>query len=665
MKLLYIYIQDFGELLKNQDFEFSNEYIVNYVIEKQQFSISKNPNYIDGFYGKVISDITAIVGVNGVGKTTLLNLIGRNLKDRIELSNINKSRKIIDKYFMIYHVKDNIFYFEGVGNIEINNLDGYNELLMRNRTVFNSFYFECDNNKYEITEYDNEVNDKIVYINSDYLKSSSDLKDLNISKDGKGIFLPRILGNSLSLVEWYKVYVDLFNEKMVNSAKISMLFNKNEMVKKSEFFVFEPTEKWCTYQVDERLTYTQENIQDFFSHFISCIVYYYVQLSSKVCEKKCHYEWNKLRDKYSGKISFSKSVYNDIFQECINIIERNASIIAREEVCAIIEYIKNVSNLFFAIYDIKEHLIPGINEFQLRLSGAAKNKKIESFFSCYMKMKDFIDYNFGNHRVREDFIYYEDIGTFKYHGNNLNLENPIDLCRVNLSTGEKNLIELLSKIAHEVRNYCKIQQFRITGEKKTYIILVDEIEATMHLEWSRVLLEYIIKYLERQTLDLFEKSFTYEELGIKVQLVFTTHSPFLLSDLNSSSIIALELKDRRTKKKSNISSFAQNIQRVMNNEFFIKDCYGEFAQNKVQEIIKRLNSDDELNDDEKVTIKLTIDEIGEPLLKNKLIASYMGRIKNESDISYEELTLVNKLKDIYGDLNNVDIVEKIRLLLKD
>ncbi|MBU3175193.1 hypothetical protein KPL47_02290 [Clostridium estertheticum] len=101
----------------------------------------------------------------------------------------------------------------------------------------------------------------------------------------------------------------------------------------------------------------------------------------------------------------------------------------------------------------------------------------------------------------------------------------------------------------------------------------------------------------------------------------------------------------------------------MNNEFFIKDCYGTFAQNKIQEIIQRLDNKESLNDDEKKAIKLTIEEIGEPLLKNKLEEVYIEKLNKDNDISYKEIKLINRLKDVYRDLNNKDIIEKIKILL--
>ena len=139
----------------------------------------------------------------------------------------------------------------------------------------------------------------------------------------------------------------------------------------------------------------------------------------------------------------------------------------------------------------------------------------------------------------------------------------------------------------------------------------------------------------------------------------------MLSDLNRNSIIALDLKDGKVIKKEEIGAFAQNIQRIMNNEFFIKDCYGAFAQKKIQEVIKKLNSNEILTDVEKETIRLIIEEVGEPLLKNKLNEKYINKLLLEEDsVNLEEVRLIKKLKDIYVNLDEDELMERLKTILK-
>ena len=71
MKLLYLWIENYKDIIKNQSFNISSAYNISYDEKTNTLYISKNGNYIENFYGKNMLDITAIVGNNGAGKTTL------------------------------------------------------------------------------------------------------------------------------------------------------------------------------------------------------------------------------------------------------------------------------------------------------------------------------------------------------------------------------------------------------------------------------------------------------------------------------------------------------------------------------------------------------------------------------------------------------------------
>lgn len=661
MKLLYAYIESFGELFQDEEFIFSNEFIISYSKSNQMLTINKNVNYLNKFYGEIISDITAIVGKNGVGKTTLLNLIGRSFKDRLELSNINEKREISDGYFLIYHVTDNIFYVEGGGKNFIKNIESN---INAKNSKFYSFYFEDNNCNYKIIKYENKVREKILYVNSEYVRSTEDLITARIGNEEERIFLPRISGDNLSLVDWYLVYIDLCKQNMVSSEEITILFHKNDNIKYEKDFIIQPSVKKCTYNID-RIIYTEENIEDFYSHLMSCIVGYYIKLSGKICKEEGYREnLRKLRDKYEDKTIFSRLEYKSIFEECETIIKSNRLAYRYDEVEILIKFIEHVNKLFFALYNIKQYIIPGINEFKLKLSGINKSDEIEEFFHIFTELKEFINNTFGLNDEKEDAQDYKDDYSHKYYGNDLVVDMPFDIYRVNISTGEKNLIGLLSTIMNELKSFSGLQSFSMSHQDKTYIILVDEIELGMHLDWSRNLINFIIEYVKNQVLNIGGRSLTCIDLKIKIQLIITTHSPFLLSDLNRNSIIALDLENGKAVKKKGISAFAQNIQRIMNNEFFIHDCYGAFAQNKIQNVIKRLNSEKELTDDEKETIRLIIEEVGEPLLKNKLNEKYNDKLIGENSDNFEERRLINKLKEIYGNLDDKELIERLKTILK-
>lgn len=72
---MYVWIEEYG-LIENQGFNFSREYEFSY--DTNTNKLSKNPRNSplpNDFFGKKITNITAIIGQNGSGKTTLLEFI--------------------------------------------------------------------------------------------------------------------------------------------------------------------------------------------------------------------------------------------------------------------------------------------------------------------------------------------------------------------------------------------------------------------------------------------------------------------------------------------------------------------------------------------------------------------------------------------------------------
>mgnify|MGYP006943733145 CR=1 FL=1 len=69
--------------------------------------------------------------------------------------------------------------------------------------------------------------------------------------------------------------------------------------------------------------------------------------------------------------------------------------------------------------------------------------------------------------------------------------------------------------------------------------------------------------------------------GTYINLILTTHSPFLLSDIPDKHILYMTDKDRPEGK-----TFGSNIYDLLNQQFFMDDTIGQFASDKINELIK-------------------------------------------------------------------------------
>ncbi|APB72489.1 AAA family ATPase [Paenibacillus polymyxa] len=665
MKLLYMYVESLGDIFSDIFFNFSSEYIVEYDKAYNRILIKSNPKYFKNFYGKSISDITAIVGKNGSGKSSILEIVGREIRERIELLKI-EGGEIKDRYFMIFHVEKNIFYFEGVGIVQIENIIDRENISQENSDIVRSFYFRNnDEGIYTIDKiYEREIKDRIIYIRDDLIRSSSNSHIL--FNPSYAEFIPRVTGSVFSWVDWYNIYLDLFQENIIQSPNIHILFQTSDYLKNLNDGFFIPSmRKSSGERIGGMLVVEEELMEDFFSRMFYLLLNSIVVSGDTLLTDEQTDELHTINRKYHEKITYSLNDYLEIFEEYSGVFKKK-NYAYSEEVVLIENYIMHVKEYFQALYQVKDHILPGVDEFKLVVPSSYKVDNIINFFYCLTKLRDFIMYHFKYDRRNKD-VFDEDELNTRYSGQQIEIRMPFYIERVQLSTGEKKILELLSIIVHEIYETTVNQRIGLMNHKirKNIIILIDEIESTMHLEWSRNLINYVVSYLDEMILPDYFSYMKYIEVGVSVQLIMTTHSPFLLSDLNKDSIIALEFVEGKVHKRESIKAFAQNIQRVMNNEFFIKDCYGAFAQNKINQIIKLCNKEERLSKGEKKKIRYVIEEIGEPILRKKLEEKFMQKLKDDSDIQAEEVGLLSKIEQLYEGLTQNQIVDKIRKILND
>jgi len=162
-----------------------------------------------------------------------------------------------------------------------------------------------------------------------------------------------------------------------------------------------------------------------------------------------------------------------------------------------------------------------------------------------------------------------------------------------LSTGEKSLFSQF------VNLFCGIDE----KESSNNLILLDEPDNYLHPNWKKVYVNELIAFLENS----FPKK--------KFQIIFTTHSPFLLSDLPKENIIFLK-KGKQV--YPDIETFGANIHTLLSHGFFMKDgLMGKFAKGKIDEAIKILNQKKLSGEDIKYCENI-ISIVGEPILKRQL-----------------------------------------------
>ncbi|WP_199558755.1 AAA family ATPase [Paenibacillus curdlanolyticus] len=148
-----------------------------------------------------------------------------------------------------------------------------------------------------------------------------------------------------------------------------------------------------------------------------------------------------------------------------------------------------------------------------------------------------------------------------------------------LSTGESNLLSLFARM-HAVlkpevdggRGTKLVNDF-INGEVmcEQVLLLIDEADLSYHPRWQ-------LKYVSA-LLDAVSSLYSY----YKVQILLTTHSPLLLSDIPKSQVLYL----RQGKVHLNTEhqeTFGQNIYTLFNDAFFVDKTAGEFSDRMIRSV---------------------------------------------------------------------------------
>ena len=186
-----------------------------------------------------------------------------------------------------------------------------------------------------------------------------------------------------------------------------------------------------------------------------------------------------------------------------------------------------------------------------------------------------------------------------------------------LSSGEQQYFNALNTIVYHILNLDSIQ-----NHYSRVNVIFDEIELYFHPEFQRRFISDLLRAVKNLRLE------NVKELNI----IFSTHSPFILSDIPSSNI--LRLKKGEPKPNSN-QTFGANIHDLLANDFFLdKGFMGAFSKKTIEIIIKNLQSELEFSEEDQKKMWDTIELIGEDVLRNSLISLYQKKFKVPN---YQEL----------------------------
>ena len=504
MKLIALVIKQYDELFKEQIFNFSDEYKVNFDFEANELKIDKNPDYIENFYGKSIYNITPIVGINGSGKSTLLELIKYVTQNSDSHLDNNNSYFKVFKDNEKFKVKQYNMTVRENENFEINGDDGLPQEINVNTVIS---YFNLHNQSFG---------------------------------GGSGLVDNNTVGmeaNWSPLENYYRVYSKFYSKEIFSDFKFKILLTKSSSYPESSTRELNNKKEFIKDVCLRLISFFIEKRQDSLGDLKEKI--------DKALKDIAHFKYRN-DDDCESDITFYLEKMRYLDNELASLMN---SLKVENQKVSFFEVFQKISDFLFLL----NNYIMSIENEKILIKfsrGLSQDQEFLDICKKFDSLRSFLNQN-------------------SYLGFNI-----LEFDSFCMSAGEINFIRLFSNALFSQ------QQF---NDIKDYIFLIDEIEMGMHLEWSRKLINNFIEFLKRKG----------QREDVSLQLVFTTHSPYMLSDIKPGNVIMLEKNQETGYSEGKVlqNTFAKNIQEIMK-ENLIDNIYGDFALAKINSMIDRLNEDE-------------------------------------------------------------------------
>ena len=183
-----------------------------------------------------------------------------------------------------------------------------------------------------------------------------------------------------------------------------------------------------------------------------------------------------------------------------------------------------------------------------------------------------------------------------------------------LSSGMIQRLNTVGSLVYHLRNLDDDQQYNGMVAYDNVCIVMEEVELYYHPEYQKSYINYLLEQISRAGLRRLKC----------LNIIFVTHSPFILSDIIRNDIICLE---DGIQKVLPFKSFGANIHDLLRHPFFMKNgTIGDFAQKVINQIIVALAVHDFLKKSSGKTF-----DIQQFKSNNVELAPYLGFLPKEVD----------------------------------
>lgn len=599
IKILYVWIDKY-KCISKQGFNLDSKYIFKFDGETLEFK--ENENYVEDFFSlnknpiSKISSITGLVGENGSGKSSLI--------ESLMFFNFSNSSKDIIVYSKTIDEETKIFYSgcKVKTSKKIIYIEPFDILPNTNIIYIDQLYKSIDesyndriNQRNRITNHIKNISTNF-FLENDWEKFRTNGKFGHISSYQNSNFISEI-SRKINFIEGNKIYFEnSFSIKAPSYLKIKNKNYKNQV----PFFI------------KEFINNTQEN-RDYKDFIIEIYKNIYKRINniiesfnSPIYKFKLNFLLSVI-SKYILDLEFStnKDIYKKNLIDLLIFMDDSLIRSSFINLDIDLEYIfKNflLESFFYNKGEIEKDsdakLLESIKKF---FSLCEESKCLNENELCLKldKALEFLElsnliFNRGGY-----FDFYFSTAEYSQKDSDIML----------LSSGEENALSLFSRFYElfSIKNKNKI-------DKDNVLVIIDECELTFHPEWQRKFIYNLINFIEH-----IPKKHNF-------QIIITSHSPFIVSDLPHENIIIMknnnenEIKDKiKNMIKFDNKTFASDISKLFQNSFFLDNTIGQFATEIIKNMIDKIQSKKKINKKEVEKFKKIINKIGEPFIRKKLL----------------------------------------------
>ncbi len=568
MELVYLWVEDYKNIEKNGfnfsprfKCEFKYEYDENNKLKDNcELIIDYNKEYINIFPDNL--NITAIVGENGSGKSSILDLLLNRY--------LNKN-----KLFFIYY-QNNKLHFSGVSNRR--SIDVKDSVTLN--ISINDFLNIVDDTK--IVYYSNILNeaDHVLpsVVKGHYLAKSINISTSYILDQNKTIETEFNVVNVRPKTGFDKIY----RSYRIQQIQMALLAIKNTSEES-----FNPP-----FNIPDKIIIKNVNLKNLFIKFKEDF--------KENFEKKAFKELLDILEKSnSSEEIFSNYVKMNLI---LSLILENKDSPNLKKLLRDIINVKTLTSLEYFYENAKReltnpHYLMNYSEFFDKADKLLREiekfpKKISNGYEIELSIKDNeFDFLEIYERLIQQSEYFWD---FNWRG---------------LSSGEEVFLYQFSRFYFLRKNFKEDENLNLKikrKEVKNLIWLIDEGEGNLHPEWQKRYINYLIEF--------FSKNFTQN-----IHIILTSHSPFIISDLPKENVIFLEKGEQLNPFEDGKQTFGANIHTLLSHGFFMKEgLMGEFAKDKINQVYNFISRKDTIFIKTKEEAQNIINLIGEPMLKKEL-----------------------------------------------